>query len=576
MRKTFLWALIAVLAFGLVAAGCGPKPAQPSQTTEQPKAEEQYLNLNLGDEPPQLDPQLSSDTLSFDIIRATLEGLTRPDKNGEIKPGSGLAESWTVSSDGTKYVFKLRDAKWSDGTPITAEDFEFAWKRAIDPRSASEYAYQMYYIKNAEKVNSIELPDKKKYEGKDAEYKKALEDAGKKIDEGLQTVGVKAVDPKTLEVTLERPTAFWLSLTAFPTYIPAEKAAVQKFGEKFASDADKMTFSGPFKIEKWTHSTEIVLVKNPDYWDAKSVKLSKIHFDMIKDNQTAINMYEAGDLDATGIGPKFIAAYRDKGLKQLPEAVTFYLVFNTKKPLFANAKIRHALALAVDRKLFAEKVYSGGVLPATALTPPTIHGVNGESFHQRVGDVLPVSADPAKAKEYLAAGLKELNLTEFPKDIELLGDDSDTAKKLDQAIQEFWRQNLGIEVKIKSVDFKTRLSLQRQRNFDIAFAGWGADYDDPQTFIDMWVTGGSYNDAQWSNKQYDDMVQKVKTSTNQEERMKIMADAEKLLLEESPIAPIYWRSRNFIEKPYVKDVVRMVVGPDSDYKWTSTEGRPKK
>ncbi len=573
MRRTLGWALIALLIFGLVAAGCNRKPVEPS--AEQPK-EEQYLDLNLGGEPPQLDPQLAADPLSFSIIRATMEGLTRPDRNGETKPGSGLAETWSVSADGTEYVFKLRDAWWSDGTPITAGDFEFAWKRAIDPRSASEYAYQMYYLRNAEAVNSIAVPDKKKYQGREDEYKKALDEAGQRIDQGLKTVGVKAVDPKTLEVTLERPTAFWLGLTAFPTYIPAQQAAVQKFGDKFAADADKQTFSGPFKIARWTHTTEMILVKNDDYWDAKSVKLSRIHLQMVKDNQTALNLYDTGGLDATAVGPKFIGAYRDKGLRQLPEAATFYLVFNTKRPLFANAKIRRALSLAIDRQRFVEKVFGDGALPATGLTPPTIHGVNGEPFHNRVGDVLPVSADAVKARDLLDQGLKELNLNEFPKDIELLGDDSDRAKRIDQAIQEFWRLNLGVGIKIKRVDFKTSLSLRYRRDFDIAIAGWNADFDDPQTFLEMWVTGGTYNDPQWSNKQYDDYVKVAKTSVNPEERMKALADAEQLLLDESPIAPIYFRSRNYLEKPYVKGVARFVVGPDSDWKWAYTKGRPKK
>ncbi|MBC7341257.1 MAG: hypothetical protein H5U02_02200 [Clostridia bacterium] len=371
--------------------------------TEGRPGKENELYWNLGEEPPSLDAQKSTDVVSFDILNAVLEGLVRPDPNGEIKKGSGLALDWTVSPDGKVYTFTLRDAKWSDGKPITAEDFEYSWKRALDPRTGSQYAYQLYYLKGGQALNTIELPDPNK-------DKAGYDQAVKKIEEAMANVGVKAKDAKTLEVTLEQPTPFFLWLTSFPTYLPQPKHLVEKYGDKYASEANLMAASGPFMVQSWKHKSEITLVKNPNYWDAATVKLTKIHMDMIKDINTPLNMFEKNELDFLYRVPgQFIDQYKDKGLKTISEATCWYLEFNCQDPLFKNAKIRQAFALAVDRESFVKNVTKDGSWPATAYTPPVIHSGPNESFQKTyVKDVLPVKADPEKAKKLLEEGLKEL------------------------------------------------------------------------------------------------------------------------------------------------------------------------
>lgn len=557
--KGIALAVMVMLLVSFALAGCGaPKKEEAKPST--PQAEPQVLNINLGEEPPQMDPQKSTDTVSFILLNATLEGLVRLDPKGNVVKGSGLAADWTVSPDGLKYTFKLRDAKWGSGNPITAQDFEFAWKRALDPRTASEYAYQLYYIKGGEALNSIDVK---------------APDAEAKIKKAMDEVGVKAIDDKTLEVTLEKPTPYFLSLTSFITYLPIEKKFYEQVGDKYGSDADKLSYSGPFRVKEWVHESKIVLEKNPNYWDAKNVKLQQINMAMVKESTTAINMFEAGDLDVVGIPGEFIPVYKQKGtLQTLAQAVTWYIEFNTKNPVFKNQKIRQAFSMAVDRQAFVDNVLKNGSLAATSFTPPTLPGLDGP-FQKMVGDQISPKANPDEAKKLLAEGMKELGITKLPK-LTFLAGDSDIAKKYSQALQEFWKTNLGVEVALENVAFKVRLQKMTKGDYDFVFAGWGGDYNDPMTFVDMWVTGGGNNNSFWSNKDYDKYVETAKSTADQKVRMEAMKNAELILLKELPIAPLYWPARNFVEKPYVKGIARYPVGADTEFKWAYIEGKTKK
>ncbi|WP_069650255.1 peptide ABC transporter substrate-binding protein [Caloranaerobacter ferrireducens] len=558
--KWLILALVFTMVLSLALAGCGKTTEQPptedqtktedqTQTdTGEPKlAKEQVLRINLGTEPPDLDPQTSTDTVSFILLNATLEGLVRLNPDGSV--GKGLAESWTVSDDGKTYTFKLRDAKWSDGDPITAYDFEYAWKRAIDPKTASSYAYQFYGIKNAYAFNTGEITDPNE-------------------------VGIKALDEKTLQVELERPMSYFLSLTSFITYLPAKKAAVEKWGDAYASEADKMVFSGPFMITEWNHEQKIVLEKNPSYWDADSVKLERIECDMINDTNTPINLYETGELDMTGVPAEFLDNYKDSPeFGRMAEAVTFYLEFNCKDKFFSNKKIRKAFSLAINRDAYVNGVLANGSIPAYGFVPGGIPGKAGGEFRKQNGDLIYDAGTKGQAaideaNKLLEEGLKEVGATkeELAKHVGYLTGDSDLARKLAQALQQMWKNNLGIEVPIESVSFKIRLQKMDQGDYTIVGAGWGADYNDPMTFMDMWVTDGGNNDAFWSNAKYDELIEKAVNSTG-DERMEYMLEAEKLLMEEMPISPTYFRARNFLQKPYVKGVARFPVGVDTEYKW---------
>lgn len=558
-QKWLLLLLVLVLTLSLALTGCGkqdkPEPAATDDNqkeeakgdSEEKLAEEQILRVNWSQEPPDLDPQTTTDQVSFWIINATYEGLVRLDADGNVQPG--LAEKWDeeeTEDGGVKYTFHLRDAQWSDGTPITAEDFEYSWFKAIDPEVAAEYSYQLTDtagIKNAAKFFAGEIKDK-------------------------EEVGIKAVDEKTFEVELERDIPFFLSLTSFPTFIPAQKAALEEFGDAFASEADKMVYSGPFVISEWEHEQKLNLKKNEKYWDAENVKLEEIHGDMITENNTAINLYETGDLDVTGVAPEFLDNYKDsEEFENLAEATTWYIQYNCEDKYLKNQNLRYALSLAIDKQSFVDNVLANGSIVAEGLTPTLLPGKDGKEFAENRGNILP-KYDPEKAKEYLDKGLEELGITkeELEKHLTFLTGESDVAKKQAAAIQNMWKQNLGIEAEIETVAFKIRIDRYNRKDYTTTFAGWGGDYNDPLTFMDLWVTDGGNNDTGWGNEKYDEAIKKAIEGEG-DERIDAMIEAEKVLGEELPIIPIYYNARNFVEKPHVKGIARFPVGADTDYKW---------
>lgn len=358
-----------------------------------------------------MDPQTSTDAVSFDVLNAVLDGLFRIDADGVLQPALA-ADFPEISEDGTHYVFTIREgAEWSDGEPVTAHDFEYAWKRAMNPLTGSQYNYQMEHIKGAADViyfEDVELPSAD--ELSEEEYATAVEEYQAAIDPLLAEVGVKAVDDHTLEVDLVQPTPFFLDLTSFITYLPAPMHLEQELGDQYAINADNMAFSGPFMITEWVPDDHITLEKNPNYWDAESVKLEKINMYMIKEISTYLNMYETGELDSTGIPGSYLDQYRDDpGYGNLAEAVAWYIEPNLEDPLMGNKKFREAINAAFDRQAFVDGVLENGSFPATALTPPSITDANGDSFHDEwVGDLLPTTADTELARQLLEEVCAEL------------------------------------------------------------------------------------------------------------------------------------------------------------------------
>ncbi|MFU0782961.1 MAG: ABC-type oligopeptide transport system, periplasmic component [Thermoanaerobacterium thermosaccharolyticum] len=536
-KKIVIIGLVLLMALSAVLAGCGGSASNSASNSGNDK---QVLNLNLIQEPPTLDPQKAKDVVSIDILTEVLDGLTRYDKDGKIKPGSGLAKSWDISNDGLTYTFHLRDAKWSDGNPITAQDFEYAWKRALDPNTASQYAYQLFYIKGAEEYNS----------GKGS----------------ADQVAVKALDDKTLQVTLKAPTPQFLGLTSFVTYLPLEKSIYEKYGDKVGTDPDKLVYSGPFVISQWNHEQSITLKKNKDYWDSSSVKLQTVNFSMIKDNNTLVQNYDNNTLDSIFVPGDYIDKYKnsseysDKAL-----ATNWYVQFNTKSPVFKNADIRKAFTLAIDRKTFVEQVTKDGSIPAEAVVPPGVPGYNGD-FRKEAGETYFKDNDVAQAKELLKKGMSELGISKLPT-ITLLGDDTDNAKKYDQALQQMWKQNLGVNVQIQNVAFKVRIDMMDKGNYDMVFAGWGADYNDPLTFLDMWETNNGNNSAFYSNPEYDKLIDEAKVNGDLKSRNDQLIQAEKILMNDMPIGPVYFQATPFVVKPYVKDLYFPTFGSNWEFKW---------
>lgn len=537
-----------------VTAETESKGTPEADAGEAKLAAEQVLRINLGSEPPSLDPGTSTDTVSTEVLNACYDGLTRMNKDGQALEGSGIAESWEISEDLLTYTFKLKDAKWSDGSAVTAEDFEYSWKRVLDPNTASQYAFFLYYIEGAEAYN--------KGEG------------------SADDVAIKAIDEKTLEVKLAQPTGYFAGLLARPTYMPLKKEFVEKLiadGESYGSDPDKMLFNGPFKLTEWNHEQNLIMEKNEGYWDADSVKLARIKADMIGDKNTPINLFETGDLDAMGVPTEYLPKYRDsEGFRALTRASTWYLQFNMKNDLMANEKIRKALSMTLNRQGFIMGVLNNnGSRVAPGLVPYGMPGMTSKDGDFRAQSPLKDPVDASSGQEVIdeavklfEEGLAEVGKTreDFESEVNYLTGDSDVAKKIAQAFQQMWKQSLGVEVPIESTTFKVRLDKESKGDYTISFSGWSGDYNDAMTFMDMFVTDGPYNRVYWSNAEYDALIEKAKNTTG-DERIQAMIDAEVILQKEQPLAIIYFPARNVVEKEYVKGILRFPVALDNEYKW---------
>lgn len=541
-----------LLVAGLALGGCAGGPAGGPGGAASPTAPGQELTLNLGTEPPTLDPNKATATNAFVLLSNTMEGLVRPDEGGQVEKGSGAAADWQVSADGLTYTFTLKDGlTWSDGEPVTAHDFAYSWLRALDPQTASEYAYQLYYIEGAEAWNTlpVDAPD---FTARSA----ALRDQ----------VAIEVPDDHTLRVRLTTPTPYFLSLMAFPTYLPVRQDYVEQYGDQFASEADRLVYNGPFVISRWAHEAEVILEKNPRYWDAENVRVDRITFQMIKEAQTALNLFDAGELDQVQVPGEFLPVYAEKGLQTVARASTYYITLNTTDPILKNAKVRQALSMALDRTLFVTGVAKDGSVPAAGFTPPSLAGVADRRFRAISGELLPDAARTADARQLLREGLQELGLEQLPP-LTLLISDASTTRRYAQGFQEMWRQNLGIDVQLEPVAFKVRLQRARQGDFQMVFGAWVGDYNDPMTFMDMFVTGGGFNDPQWSNARYDALIATAKESTDNQERMDAMAAAERILMTEMPVIPLFHGANNWVTRPGVQGIRYFPLGGDFDLKY---------
>ncbi|RNB91475.1 peptide ABC transporter substrate-binding protein [Brevibacillus fluminis] len=546
MKKNVFVLVSSVLVLGAALAGCGgnsaaPAPAENNNGSAAQPAKNngpQTLRLNLHSEPPTLDPGIAEDSTSGAVIRATFDGLTRTGQDG--KPHESVAEKVDVSKDMLTYTFHLRDSKWSNGDPVTAKDFEFAWKRALDPKTASNYAYQLYYIKNGEKFNKNEA----------------------KMDD----VGVKALDDKTLQVTLENPTPYFLELTAFYTYYPVDQKVVTA-DPKWATEAKTHVGNGPFKLEAWEHKSKLTLVKNDNYWDKDTVKLDKIDFSMVEDENTELSMFDNGELDWAGaplstIPTDAMQSLKDSGkLNIQPIAATYMYKFNTTKAPFNNAKIRKAFAYAIDRKSIIDNVTQAEQAPATGLVPTSMI-LNKDGYFK--------DHDVETAKTLLAEGMKELGITKLPP-ITLSFNTSEGHKKIAEAIQDQWKKELGADVKLENKEWKVYLEDMHQGNTHVFRSGWTGDFNDPINFLALFKEkNGGNNDTFWENKQYQELLNKSALEADPEKRKAILAQAEQILMDEMPIAPIYFYTNSYVKKDNVKGVLMDGLG-FIDYKWASIE-----
>ncbi|GIN86050.1 oligopeptide-binding protein OppA [Heyndrickxia sporothermodurans] len=555
-KKSYFSFLTVILAAMLMLAGCfggedaSSKPSGDSGKKEEANKGPKVLKLNNTEEPGALHPGLAQGTHDSWILEGAFEGLTKKTPEGKIEPG--MAKDWEISKDGLTWTFHLRDdVKWSNGDPVTAQDFEYAWKFVLNPKSASDYAYQLYYLKGGTEYNSFKLTkskDPKKLEKQDAELKK-LEDK----------VGVKAKDDKTLEITLAESTPYFLDLTSFYTYYPINKS-VQEATPKWYTDASTFVSNGAFKLTEWKHKESLKLEKNENYYDKDKIKLDAVTFAIIANESTAYNMYRDGELDLVYPIPQDVLPTLEgnKEFHNGPDLATYYYNLNNKVKPFNNVKVRKALSLAVNRKEIVEGVAQGGQKPAYSLVPPGIpEGDNGD-YQENGGDLFSENLD--EAKKLLAEGLKEEGMSKMPK-LSLLYNTNEGHKKIAEAVQQMWKKNLGIDIGLENVEFQVKIDREHAGEFQVSRGGWSGDYVDPMTFMDLFVTDGPYNDAGWSNKDYDKFINTAKTSMDTATRMDAMHKAEKILADEMPIVPIY-----FYTKPYVlKENVTGVFTPINKY-----------
>lgn len=498
----------------------------------------QELTFNLSSEPQTIDPARSTGVIEANIELAAFEGLTR--YGADDIPEPGVAERWTISKDNLTYTFHLRkNAKWSNGDPVTAHDFEYAWKRALDPKLAAEYAYQLYYIKNGEAYNTGKISDPKQ-------------------------VGVKALDNYTLQVTLEAPCPYFTSMTSFPTLLPVHKKFVEANPDKWATSPDTYIGNGPFKVVKWVHNQRLEFSPNPYYWNKEKIKLTKLVYLMVEEQSTSLTMFESGQvdfIDDNGIPRPEVPRLESEGvLKKNPYLGTYYYRLNVKNPPLNNVKVRKALALAIDRAALVRYVTKAGEIPATGLVPEGVpDAVKGSTFRQVGGDKFFKDADYATAKKLLAeAGYP--GGKGFPT-IEIIYNTHEMHKQIAEAIQEMWKKNLNINVTITNQEWKVYLDTMHQISYKHALrSGWIGDYVDPMTFMDMFVTDGGNNNTNWSNAQYDKLIDIAKKTANQKVRMKAMHDAEKILMDEMPIIPIYFYTKPYLMKDWVKGVRQSALG----------------
>ena len=473
---------------------------------------EGILHLGNGAELADLDPHTTTGIPENNVQIALFEGLVAKDpKTLEIMPA--VAERWEVSKDQLTYRFYIREqARWSNGDDLTAQDFVWSYQRALSPALANQYAYQLFVIKNAKAFNHGDIED-------------------------FSEVAVKALDTKILEIVLENPTPYFLSLLDHHSTFPVHTASIKKFGDLDEratrwTRPGNLVGNGPFTLHEWKINRILKVKKNPLYWDHENVQLNEIHYHPIQNVVTEERMFRAGQLHKTNsLMPNKIDSYRDAKRSELkihPYYGSYYYVFNTGKPPLDSVKVRLALSFAVDREAIVQKVMRGGELPAYALTPASDTGYTPPKLH---------IFDPAKAKKLLAdAGYPEGK--GFP-EIELLYNTQEQHKRVAVAIQQMWKKHLNINVAIYNQDWKVYLSSMKEGDFQIARRGWIGDYFDPNTFLDMFVSGSGHNQAQWANDDYDRLISKAGKTADRSQRMAMFYEAETLLMNEAPILPIY-------------------------------------
>ena len=492
------------------------------------------LNMRNTMEPTSLNTLLATYAYDFTPINAMIECLYRDDENDVPQPAG--AETVDISDDKLVYTFHLReDATWSNGDPVVATDYEFAWQQALNPKVASDYAYMLYFIHNAEPYFNGEVE--------------------------WSEVGVKVIDDYTLEVTLDNPLPYATDLFAFPTLAPINQKFYEEVGaDKYATDAEYFCCNGMYELTEWSHNSQIVFQKRGEYWNADAVGPDEIVYKIITDSQAGLNSYLSREIDYTDLDSGEVvqqaeAAGFEVGVK--PARSSYYLIVNTEDEFMSNQNLLLALAYSIDKQALVDTVYQNDNQPMTSFTPPAIMGANDSSFQEALveerGEMYPGSGDLEKAQEYLQAALEELGCTVDELNLSIDCADDSLRRNCATFLQEQWRQNLGLEnITVNSMQTKQVSANRQSGDYCMSLGGWSPDYNDAINFLDLWVTDGGNNDSFWSNEEYDNLIAQATAEADEEVRQQYLFDAEEILAAEMPIIPLYWQCQNY---SYNKDKI---------------------
>ncbi|MED3682129.1 peptide ABC transporter substrate-binding protein [Bacillus thuringiensis] len=549
MKKKIPLLLASTLTASMLLGACSYQKddakAKGKENTTSSSNGKQVLNLTELSEIPSMDASLASDSASSTALNNTMEGLYRIGKDQKRVPG--IAEDVQKLDDGKKYIFKLRkDAKWSNGEPVTAKDFVYSWKRAVNPDTKATYSYIMFDIKNAEKIHKKELP--------------------------ADQLGVKAIDDYTLEVELDNPVPYFVDLTVYPVFYPLNENFVKAQGDKFGLEANTTLYNGPFVMSDWKHEQSFQFKKNPSYWDNKTVKIEEINFNIVKNTSTDVNLYETNSIDRAALTSEFVDKFRQSSeFHTRKEAGVAYLRFNQSNQYLSNKNLRKAISMSFDRDNIAKVILNNGAIGAYGFVGKDFaEGPNKKDFRSENGKL--VETNPKEAKKLWETAKKELGTDKI--ELEFLNFDNEDAKKVGEFLKGEMEKNLpGLSIKIKQQPFAQKNKLEDSQQYDIAFGIWGPDFPDPISYLDMFVTNGSQNKTGYSNQKYDELILKAKTDTKDlQARWNNLLEVEKMLIkEDAVITPIFQKGSAYIVKDAVKDIIPINYGGRLTYKWASVE-----
>lgn len=509
---------LALLMAGLMAvsmAGC----STPGSNVEKDSGTEgggeegaqKVFRYSITSDVSTLDPQKNNESTSATIGYHTGEGLTRS-MDGVVHPG--LAEEWEVSDDGLTYTFHLRDAKYSDGEKIKAQDFEYAMKRIVDPETASSFAFIAKPLENADEIT-----------------------AGK-MD--LDELGVEAVDDETLVCKLGFPAPYFLQVISMSQFYPTRKDMVEKYGDEFAADGEKNVYSGPFCLKEWKQNDRIILEKNPMYWDKDKVNLDRVEILIVADENTALAMYEAGELDYVNVPTDAVGNYPDAEFYKM--GAEDFIKLNTGDGPLANKNFRLALNYGLDRSEFIKLSTNDVWEPATRFVLPDVGGAEGTFGEDYPYEAFPLEGDQKKAEEYLNTALKELGIASASDiTLELLTSDMERTKKEAEVLQALLQEALGIKITIQMVPFTDHVERENKGEYQMVVSGILPDYPDPISFLESWETTSPYNHCNYSYEEYDNLLQKAYHTGDAKERMDTLAEAEKVFMEDGGLVPLQFR-----------------------------------